>query len=261
MKSAALTLALVLLASSPAIGQPDARVRTVLFAPDKVVRFTGKPGYQSSIHFGADERIENVAVGDSAAWQVTPNKRGDYLFIKPLIAGARSNLMVVTDKRTYLFDLEASRAGQPVYALSFNYPDYPAPGSIQPPPEPVPATSSTQVAAATVTTPAPAPMMKISIAWQVRGAKSLRPARVFADNNAVYLSWPDASALPAVLLPAPDGTESPVDYKVEGGYIVVAGLPQQIIIRRGREQATVTSTRRKAADLQTANAEKRRDYR
>jgi type IV secretion system protein VirB9 len=167
--------------------------------------------------------------------------------------------MVVTDKRTYLFDLEAPRAGQPVYALSFSYPDYPAPGSVQPPPEPVAATSSTQVAAATVT--APAPMMKISIAWQVRGAKSLRPTRVFADKNAVYLSWPDASALPAVLLPAPDGTESPVDYKVEGGYIVVAGLPQQIIIRRGREQATVTSTRRKAADLQTAIAEKRRDNR
>jgi type IV secretion system protein VirB9 len=247
----------MLLVSTPVAAQPDSRVRSVLFTPDKVVRFVGKPGYQSSIHFGSDERIENVAIGDSAAWQVTPNKRGDYLFIKPLIAGARSNLMVVTDKRTYLFDLEASRAGQPVYALSFEYPDYPAPGSIQPPPEPTPAPAQVAVAAAV----APKPVMKINIAWQVRGARSLRPTRVFDDTKAVYLSWPDASALPAILLPAPDGTESPADYKVEGGYIVVDGLPQQIIIRRGKEQAIITSARRKAADVQTANAENRRDYR
>jgi type IV secretion system protein VirB9 len=259
MKSAALSLALVLLASTPVAAEPDARVRSVLFAPDKVVRFTGKPGYQSSIHFGPDERIENVAIGDSAAWQVTPNKRGDYLFIKPLIAGARSNLMVVTDRRTYLFDLEAPRTGQPVYALSFNYPDYPAPGSVQPPSEPAPAPTSAPVALAAAT--APKPVLKINIGWQVRGAKTLRPSRVFDDTKAVYLSWPATSALPAVLLPAPDGTESPVDYKVEDGFIVVDGLPQQIIIRRGREQAIVTSARRRTADVQTADAENRRDYR
>jgi type IV secretion system protein VirB9 len=249
MKTAAFLTALLLL-SAPASGAPDPRVRSILFTPDKVVRFIGKPGFQSSIRFGPDERIENVAIGDSVAWQVTPNKRGDHLFIKPLVAGARSNLMVVTDRRTYLFDLEAPRSGQPIYALTFSYPDYPAPGSVPPPAAaPAPVTPAPQLAGVPAAPPKP---LNLNFAWVARGAKSLRPSRVFDDATAVYLRWPEQTALPAVLVPAPDGTESPVSYRLEGGYIVVEGLPQQIIIRRGREQAIVTAGSRGAKVIQTS---------
>ena len=252
MNNLARVLALMLLAAPvQATAEPDARIRSMLYTPDKVVRFTARPGYQSSIRFGPDERIENVAVGDSAAWQVTPNKRGDYLFIKPLVAGARSNLMVVTDRRTYLFDLEAPRAGRPTYALSFRYPDFPAPGSVEPAPQLV-----APAAVALASAAPPLPVVR-NFGWQARGAKSLRPTRVYDDSKAVYLGWPETSALPAILLPAPDKTESPVNYKVENGYIVVDGLPQQIIIRRGREQATVTASRRKAPTMKTAQTENR----
>ncbi|MCW3796885.1 TrbG/VirB9 family P-type conjugative transfer protein [Sphingomonas sp. BN140010] len=256
MRSIPLAFALLLLASPLFAAPPDTRVRSILFTPDKVIRLVGKPGYQSSVRFAPDERIENIAVGDSAAWQVTPNKRGDHLFIKPMIANARSNLMVVTDRRTYLFDLEASRTAQPVYALSFRYPDYPAPGSVPPPPAPPP--SSVPVAVAAATPPKP---LNLNFGWQTRGAKSLRPLRVFDDASAVYLRWPENVALPAVLVPAPDGTESPVNYKLEGGYIVLDGLPQQIIVRKGREQAIVTADRRRTIAVQTARSEDRRERR
>jgi type IV secretion system protein VirB9 len=243
-------LACVSLAVPAHAAPADTRVRSVPFTPGKVVRFVGKPGFQSSIRFAEDERIENVAVGDSVAWQVTPNKRGNYLFIKPLVSGARSNLMVITDQRTYLFDLEASRGGQPIYALSFNYPAYPAPGSIEPPVPPAPPVQ--QVVTATLMPPQP---VKLDFAWSINGARSLRPSRVFNDAAAVYLRWPENVALPAILVPAPDGTESPVSYKMQGGYIVVEGRPQQIIIRRGRERVTVTADRKRA--VQTASSERR----
>lgn len=252
---ALLTGAASLLLASPA--SADNRVRSVLFVPNHVIGFVGKPGFQSSIRFGDDERIENVAVGDSATWQVTPNKRGNYLFIKPTIAGARSNLMVVTDQRTYLFDLSAPRGAQPIYALTFDYPAYPAPGSVQPPPPP-PTAETAPVRQATLTLlPAPQPA-RLNFGWTTTGAKSLRPTRVFSDPASVYLSWPESVALPAILVPAPDGTESPVSYKMDGGYIVVAGLPAQIIIRRGRERAIVSAARvRAAAPTQTASSENR----
>jgi type IV secretion system protein VirB9 len=250
--------ALLLLVSAPAVAQPDSRVRSILYTPDQVVRFVAKPGYQSSIRFGPDERIENVAVGDSAAWQVTPNKRGNYLFIKPLIPGARSNLMVITDRRTYLFDLEAARSAQPVYTLSFDYPAFPAPGSVQPPTEPAPAPAPSNVAIADATPPLP---LQLNFAWKANGAKSLRPARVFDNSKSVYLSWPETSALPAVLVPGADGTESPASYRMENGFIVVEGLPRQIIIRRGREQATVLATSTSPGQVQTAQSESRRGNR
>jgi hypothetical protein len=67
--------------------------------------------------------------------------------------------------------------------------------------------------------------------------------------------------LPAVLVPAPDGTESPVSYKMNGGYIVVEGLPQQIIIRRGKEQALIVAPRLNTAVAEAAKPESRRDRR
>jgi type IV secretion system protein VirB9 len=253
MKYVAFPLALLLFAvpAAPAAAA-DARVRTVLFKPETVVRFVGKPGYQSAIRFGPDERIENVAVGDSVSWQVTPNKRGDHLFVKPLAAGARSNLMVVTDKRTYLFDLETGRGAQPVYALSFEYPDYPAPGSIPPPPEPAPASTSLAQKP-----PPSAPLPQLHFGWTARGAKALRPARVFDDGQSTYLSWPEKVPLPAVLVPAPDGTESPSNYRMEKGYIIVEGVAPQLILRRGKHSATVTATPRSGKPVRTANTETR----
>ncbi len=56
-----------------------------------------RPGYQLAVEFGPDEQIENVAVGDSGAWQVTPNRRGDHLFVKPIQPGVSTNMTVVTN--------------------------------------------------------------------------------------------------------------------------------------------------------------------
>lgn len=242
--------AAALAAAAPATAG-DGRVRSLMFAPDEVVHFVGKPGYQSTIRFGADERIENVAVGDSVAWQVTPNKRGDLLFVKPMLPGAKSNLAVITDKRTYLFDLTAPRGAQPVYALSFDYPDYPAPGSIAPPPEPAPA-APVFVAKAPVEPP------KFNFGWVVRGSKSLAPVRAFDDGKSVYIGWPTDKPLPAVLVAVSKDAEGPVDYRMENGFIVVDGLPGELILRRGKDSATITAPKPDRRNIRTAATEGRK---
>ena len=243
----------VIAAASPALAA-DPRVRSVPFEPDTVFQFVGQPGYQSAIRFGPDESIENVAVGDSVAWQVTPNKRGDHLFIKPMLAGARSNMTVVTTKRTYLFDLRAPRGAQPVYALSFEYPAYPAPGAVQPPPVSEPAVAMAVVA------PQPVPAPILNFGWVPKGDKTLLPARTFDDGKAVYLSWPEGSPLPAVLVAASDGAEGPINYRVDKGYIVVDGIPRELILRRGKHRATVTAPK-PPKTFRTAATETRRGSR
>ena len=252
MKILRLSLAVLALASPTALLALDARVRSVLFKPDTVVRFVAKPGYQSAIRFGPDEQIENVAVGDSVAWQVTPNKRGDRLFVKPLVAGARSNMTVVTDMRTYLFDLEATRAAQPIYVLGFEYPAWPAPGAVQPPPPPPADTPALKAAAADAAQQAPP---KLHFGWVSRGAKELLPARTFDDGHSVYLTWPEESPLPAILVAASDGAEGPVNYRMEAGYIVVDGVPSQLILRRGKARAVLSATRAPAAPIEIAKGE------
>lgn len=254
MKTLVLKLSLfaALSAAAPALAT-DNRVRSLLFKPDTVVPFVGKPGFQSTIRFGPDERIENVAVGDSIAWQITPNKRGDHLFLKPMVPGARSNMTVITDKRTYLFDLSAPRGAQPVYALSFEFPAFPAPGAIQPPPPPPQTAVPVAVAAAEPIVPA-----ELNGGWVLRGDKALFPQRVYDDGQSVFLSWPERAPLPAVLVPASDGTEGPVDYRVEDGYLVVDGVPRELILRRGRSRATVKAPKLDLRIARTGTSENRR---
>ena len=105
----------------------DSRLVTRLYSKEEVVRVEGRLGVQATIAFADDEHIENVAIGDSATWQVTPNQRANLLFVKPLAARARTNMTVVTDRHTYFFDLVAGGSPSPLYVLRFTYPEPPKP--------------------------------------------------------------------------------------------------------------------------------------
>ncbi len=83
----------------------------------------GRANVQATIRFGEDELIENVAIGDSQAWQVTPNKRANLLFVKPLADRARDQ-HDGGDQRAHL-SVRPGRKPQsqaPLYVLRFTYP-------------------------------------------------------------------------------------------------------------------------------------------
>ena len=115
----------------------DRRLVSRLYNADEVIQLDGQAGVQASIAFAEDEHIENVAVGDSSSWQITPNKRANLLFVKPLAARARTNMTVVTDRHTYFFDLVAGASATPLYVLRFTYPDEPKPAKVTPKREPL----------------------------------------------------------------------------------------------------------------------------
>ena len=112
-----------LLTCAGALHAEDARLVERPYDPNTVVRIEGRSTVQATIRFGAEEMIENVAIGDSNAWQVTPNKRANLLFVKPLAEKAVTNMTVVTNAHTYFFDLVATpKAANPLYELAFTYP-------------------------------------------------------------------------------------------------------------------------------------------
>ena len=110
--------------AAPAAAQGDPRLVEREYNAAEVVRVPGRVNVQATIRFGEGEAIQNVAIGDSQAWQVTPSRSANLLFVKPLAERASTNMTVVTDRRVYLFDLVASPANRtPLYVLSFTYPD------------------------------------------------------------------------------------------------------------------------------------------
>lgn len=229
----ALTLALL---ASPAAADP--RLKEVMYDETKVVRIEGKPTVQASIMFGEDEVIENVAIGDSSAWQVTPNKRADILFVKPLATRATTNMTVVTSKRTYLFDLVASPGAKPLYVLRFDYP--PEPKSEDTPQLALsPNAIEQQVIAEPEAVIDPA---DLNFAWAGEGDAELLPARTYDDGNSTYLSWPVGEPVPAILITNDEGVEGPVNFAVRGDVIVITGVPRQIVLRAGEDHATLINS-------------------
>ncbi|MBB4087527.1 TrbG/VirB9 family P-type conjugative transfer protein [Sphingomonas carotinifaciens] len=224
-------LALAASASVPALAS-DPRIATKFYDEGRVVRFEGRANLQSTIAFGEGERIENVAIGDSSRWQVTPNKRANVLFIKPVAISARTNMTVITDRHTYLFELVASPRAPSTYLLRFTYP---APPPAPPAPEPK---EAVQVAA---TPPVPATPLQLHFGWAAKGDKALMPERSFDDGNSLYLSWPQDRPVPAVLTIGPDGTEGPTNFAVRGDYIVVEGVPTRVVLRSGKSALTLAA--------------------
>jgi type IV secretion system protein VirB9 len=221
----------------------DPRLVERLYSADEVVRIEGRANVQATIRFAEDEHIENVAIGDSTAWQVTPNRRANLLFIKPLADRAATNMTVVTDRHTYLFDLVASPAHRtPLYVLAFTYPDEPedeqlADGEAAGAPE---GPNAVELAAATdpyaVVDPA-----ELNHAWESKGTPALFPSQVYDDGEATFLTWAPGATLPAILVKDHEGTEGPVNFAVRGEVIVVDGVPREIVLRAGRENATLSN--------------------
>ena len=232
-----LAAASAILLSSPALAK-DERLVSRLFKADEVVRIDGRINVQASIVFDENEHIENVAIGDSNAWQVTPNKRANMLFIKPLSARARTNMTVVTDRHTYVFDLVAQGSGTPLYVLRFTYPEEPKAKAGQ---QLADAGLTTEEQQALSSEPGTAPVdpASLNFAWGKKGDAALLPARVYDDGNATYLAWPVGAPIPAIQIENQRGTEGPVNYAVRGDVIVVEGVPDTIILRSGKDKATL----------------------
>ncbi len=243
--AAALLAGTAMAFATPALAD-DARLVERLYSPDEVVRIEGKPNVQATIRFAENEQIENVAIGDSQAWQVTPNRRANLLFVKPLTPRGTTNMTVVTDRRTYLFDLVASpTARNPLYVLAFTYPDEPEDTQLaeagEPGVDPAVGGPNALELAAAADPYAVADPAELNFAWAPRGERKLLPTRIYDDGEATFLSWPAGTPLPAILIKDHQGTEGPVNFAVRGEVIVVDGVPRELVLRSGKDAATLTN--------------------
>jgi type IV secretion system protein VirB9 len=202
----------------PAGGDP--RLQVVDYSEGQVVQLRGAPGYQLMVELSPDEQIRNVAIGDSTAWQVSANKDGDRLFLKPVEPDHPTNMTVVTSVRTYTFDLLATAAGSDApYTVQFRYP------AAAPSPRD---TAYVDVSAAS---------RRIS-RYKLSGDRLLRPASVTDDGQHTYISWPRGSPIPAVYAPDRSGTETLLNGMMGTDDIyVVDGAPQRLIFRIDRNVA------------------------
>jgi type IV secretion system protein VirB9 len=195
---------------TPGVGDP--RIQTVMYDPEQVVLLQVSTGYQLTVEFAPDERIENVAVGDSGAWQITPNKRGDHLFIKPTTNSVITNLTVITDARTYVFELAPGGGSTPAYTIRFDYPKPPLPA------------------------PGDSPALEAG-RYKLSGTAALRPDAISDDGLKTYIIWRDDQTLPAVFVIDRQGRETLADGAMRDGRYVLDSVNDRLIFRLDKQTA------------------------
>ncbi|HJD65704.1 MAG TPA: TrbG/VirB9 family P-type conjugative transfer protein [Rickettsia endosymbiont of Bembidion nr. Transversale] len=102
----------------------DNRIQTYIYNPNEVYLLTLHFGFQAHIEFAKNEEVQNIILGDAYAWKLTPI--GNRLFIKPLEKYIRTNMTIITNKRTYEFDISSvelmeGHEKELVYVIKFDY--------------------------------------------------------------------------------------------------------------------------------------------
>lgn len=211
---AALVLAAMAAAQTPP--PPDPRIQTIPYDAGRIYPVEVAAGYTLMIALANGEHVETMAVGDTSAWQVNANKRGDAIFIKRNYSGINTNLTVITDARTYVFELLGNVPVRTTpLIIRFIYPE-------------------------AVKLAASVPHDDVAAAYRLTGARSLRPSAIEARNNQTTLAWPACTAVPAVFQLNADGTESLVNGTFVDDRMVIQGMPQRLLFRSGRLLATAT---------------------
>ncbi len=102
----------------------DSRIKTYVYNQNDVYLVLINTGFQSSIEFEKGERIKTLSLGDSYSWNMTPI--GNRLFIKPMENNVRTNMTIITNLRTYQFDIasksEEQNNSDMAYVIRFFYP-------------------------------------------------------------------------------------------------------------------------------------------
>ncbi len=214
-----------LLAALMSSASADPRIREIVHAPDRVIRLIGHYGYQIAIEFPEPERIESVAVGDSLTWQVTPNKRGNLLVVKPVDEGDPTNMTVITSGAFYTFELisKARDASTPLSEITYLL------RIKQPAAAPAPFAVDLRDSA-----PAP-PTAPLNESYTYKGSIQNLPSRVYDDGKSTFFEWPQGVETPAIFYRRPDGSESIVNYSNREGAIVVHQVAGEFVLRNGRE--------------------------
>lgn len=239
----ALALAFVLAACSeaaaaqapvtPLPGPGDPRIREILYDANQVIALRGLLGYEMTLEFHPDERIENVSIGDSLSWQVTPNRKATLLFLKPMVSGAGTSMTVATNRRLYSFLLTVTEGGpasrDAMLRLRFLYPPEPAPETQAPPPEPAPAPPAEPALNAA----------NLNFAYTRQGSKALAPVRVFDDGKSTYFEFAPSADSPAVFFIGPDGKEEMASTRILGRYTVADLVTGAFILRYGKTKTTL----------------------
>jgi P-type conjugative transfer protein TrbG len=205
------------------------------YAPGAIYEVYGAPGFISTILLEPGEAIVTVAAGDTTRWMVEQAIGGDIaspramLLVKPTRASIRTNIVLVTDRRSYSIEAIAV-AGQTYSAqTAWRYP----------------------VDADASLAGGPHGAEQFNFAYRIRtirgAAPRWRPVRVFDDGQKTYIEFPPAMATSEAppLFITERGEAALVNYRVQGSatWSTASSMSPSCVLARARRRSCASNAK------------------
>lgn len=211
----------------------DGALYQVYAAPGRVTVVSLQPG----------EELVTVAAGDTVRWIVgdTSSGAGDELrvnvLVKPVRSGLKTNLVITTNRRTYLLELTSTERA---WMASVSW-DYPKDRMLA---------LQRQAQAAQVAAPVDTGLSleRIRFRYAISGSNpSWKPLRAFDDGEKVYIQFPAGIAqgeLPPLFVIGVQGDGQLVNYRFRSPYYIVDRLFGAAELRLGGDKGDVVRIER-----------------
>lgn len=199
------------------------------------------PGQVTTIALEPGENLTGpgpIAAGDTARWIIGDTESGSgtirrvNVLVKPTRPGLSTNLVITTDRRTYLIEL---RSGEKPYmpSVAWSYPRQPASSQANP-------ASAPQIP----------PAAARNYRYALRGdTPPWRPVSVYDDGRRVYVEFPRGivqGEMPPLFVLGADGGTEIVNTRVHQHILIVDSVFGQAELRLGsgerQQQVTIVRT-------------------
>jgi P-type conjugative transfer protein TrbG len=201
------------------------------WAPGAIYELYASPTHVSAILLEPGEVVTAIAAGDTSRWMVSEvegeaqEEPRAIVLVKPQSSGLSTNIVIVTDRRTYLVEARASVGERYSAEIAWTYPD-----SVSGPQAPVEA---------------------LSFDYRIRTMRGATPrwlpARVFDDGRRTWVEFPAdiaAADMPPLFVITPEGAEL-ANYRVQGRRMMVDRVFDTAELRLGVRSPVIVRIERR----------------
>jgi P-type conjugative transfer protein TrbG len=210
------------------------------------------PGEVTDIELEPGERLTGsgpVAAGDTVRWIIGDTESGSgaaqriHILVKPTRPDLTTNLVINTDRRTYLLELHSDRHTY-MASVSWQYPED----------ELIALRGENAAAEAAAPISAGVDVTRLNFRYRITGDDPpWRPLTAFDDGAKVYIEMPSGIAqgdMPPLFIIGPQGDGQLVNYRVHGNYYIVDRLFAAAELRLGGKHQQVVRIVRTDGRLQ-----------
>lgn len=200
----------------------DSRIQYVVYNSEDVTVIRTRLGNATVIQLEKGEHLNSpesaLAIGDKEAWTIAV--RENNIILKPIDEFPETNINIITNKRTYAFDLiEAKNKSEVSFFVRFKYPKKPETLNVTP--------KNPELCADGAR----------NYKYFKYGDNDLAPVMVWDDGKFTCFKYPNNKPLPAIYKYMPDTElqEALINFNVKDDTIVVQTTANEFRLRLGNK--------------------------